>query len=466
MTLHEMSISAIQKALGNGELSAGDIARQTLDAITRINPQLNAWTTITAERMLAEAENIDTLRREKRPLPPLAGIPYAVKNLFDVAGHTTLAGAELFSQRPAAAAADSFAVRQLRSAGGLLSGMVNMDAYAYGFTTENSHYGATHNPHDLKRIAGGSSGGSAAAVAAGLVHFSLGTDTNGSIRVPASLCGIYGLKPTFGRLSRSGSHPFVASLDHIGPFARRVSDLASVYDALQGRDTSDSFQADSSREQTRPLLDRGLDGLRCAVLGGYFSTWCDADARAAVARVAKALEAHDELLFPDAELARSAAFIISASEGGNQYLPALRSEPARFEPHSRERLLAGAMIPSAWYIQAQRFRAHARQAFKTLFSYADVLIAPATPRSATLIGEQTMEINGQPLPVRASMGMLTQPISFLGLPVTTVPLRTADGAPIGLQLIAAPFNEQACLRVARVLEASGITDARPAEIAQ
>ncbi|MEB6576835.1 AtzE family amidohydrolase [Enterobacter quasiroggenkampii] len=464
MTLHEMSISAIQQALSAGELSAHEIARQTLEAIARVNPQINAWTTVTEARMLAEADNIDTLRREKRPLPPLAGVPYAVKNLFDVAGHTTLAGAELFSQRPAAAA-DGFAVRQLRSAGGLLTGMVNMDAYAYGFTTENSHYGTTRNPHDLARIAGGSSGGSAAAVAAGLVHFSLGTDTNGSIRVPASLCGIYGLKPTFGRLSRAGSHPFVPSLDHIGPFARRVCDLASVYDALQGRDTSDGFQAESSREQTRPLLDRGLDGLRCAVLGGYFTTWCDADARDAVARVAKALDVQDELQFPDAELARSAAFIISAAEGGNQYLPALRQEPARFEPHSRERLLAGAMIPSAWYIQAQRFRAHARQAFKTLFAQADVLIAPATPRSATLVGEQTMEINGQPLPIRASMGMLTQPISFLGLPVTTVPLRTAQGAPIGLQLIAAPFNEQACLRVARVLEESGITDALPAEIA-
>lgn len=144
-----------------------------------------------------------------------------MKNLFDVAGHTTLAGAELLSGRPPAAS-DSWAVRQLHSAGALLSGMLNMDAYAYGFTTENSHYGATRNPHDLSRIAGGSSGGSAAAVAAGLVHFSLGSDTNGSIRVPASLCGIFGLKPTFGRLSRSGSHPFVASLDHIGPFARRV----------------------------------------------------------------------------------------------------------------------------------------------------------------------------------------------------------------------------------------------------
>ena len=468
MTLHHFTIAEIQRALHDGELSAREIACQTLDDIARVNPQINAWTEVTAQRMLAEADSIDALRREKRPLPPLAGIPYAVKNLFDVAGHTTLAGAELLSGRPPAAS-DSWAVRQLHSAGALLSGMLNMDAYAYGFTTENSHYGATRNPHDLTRIAGGSSGGSAAAVAAGLVHFSLGTDTNGSIRVPASLCGIYGLKPTFGRLSRSGSHPFVASLDHIGPFARRVCDLASVYDALQGRDTSDGFQAESSREQTRPLLDLGLDGLRCAVLGGYFTTWCDADARDAVARVAKALDVQDELQFPDAELARSAAFIISASEGGNQYLPALRREPERFEPHSRERLLAGAMIPSAWYIQAQRFRAQARQAFHALFARADVLIAPATPRSATRIGEQTMEINGQPLPIRASMGMLTQPISFLGLPVCCVPvwpsigegsMPVMDGAlPVGVQVIAAPWREDRVLRVAAELEAAGVVSA-------
>lgn len=464
MKLPEMTIHEIQRALATGELSAKEIARHTLENIARVNPQINAWTHVSEKRMLTEAENIDTLRREKKPLPALAGVPYAVKNLFDVAGHTTLAGAQLLSDRPAAVA-DSWAVRQLHSAGALLSGMLNMDAYAYGFTTENSHYGATHNPHDLSRIAGGSSGGSAAAVAAGLVNFSLGSDTNGSIRVPASLCGIFGLKPTFGRLSRSGSHPFVASLDHIGPFARSVGDLAAVYDALQGRDPSDGFQADKASERTANLLPRGLDGLRCAALGGYFTTWCDDDARAAVASVAHALEGHEELIFPEAELARSAAFIISAAEGGNQYLPALRSQPERFEPNSRERLLAGAMIPSAWYLQAQRFRRYAQQAFKGLFTHADVLIAPATPCSATLIGAQTMEINGQLLPIRASMGMLTQPISFLGLPVVTVPLRTANGQPIGLQLIAAPFNEQACLRAARALEEMGITDARPVEIA-
>ena len=165
MKLHEMRISDIRQALITGDLSAREIARQTLASIARVNPQINAWTAVTESRLLAEADAIDTLRRARQPLPPLAGIPYAVKNLFDVAGHTTLAGAELFSDRPAATV-DSWAVRQLHSAGGMLTGMVNMDAYAYGFTTENSHYGATRNPHDLTRIAGGSSGGSAAAVAA------------------------------------------------------------------------------------------------------------------------------------------------------------------------------------------------------------------------------------------------------------------------------------------------------------
>lgn len=464
MKLHQLSIRDIQRALGNGELSAQEIARRTLEEIARVNPQINAWTAITEQRMLAEAAQIDTLRRQRQPLPPLAGVPYAVKNLFDVAGHTTLAGAQLFSERPPAAA-DSWAVRQLQQAGGLLSGMLNMDAYAYGFTTENSHYGATRNPHDLQRIAGGSSGGSAAAVAAGTVHFSLGSDTNGSIRVPASLCGIFGLKPTFGRLSRAGTQPFVASLDHIGPFARRCGDLATVYDALQGSDPQDAFQADRPAQLTAMQLPRGMEGLRCAVLGGYFTTWCDDDARAALQRAARALEAQEELIFPEAELARSAAFILSASEGGNQYLPALRREPARFEPHSRERLLAGAMIPAAWYVQAQRFRRHAQQQFLALFRHTDVLLAPATPCSATPIGAQEMEINGQPLPIRASMGMLTQPISFLGLPVATAPLRTAAGRPIGLQLIAAPFNEQACLRAAAALEQMGIAVADAAEVA-
>jgi len=458
MMLSSFSITELKNALVKGELSAREIAQQTLAGIEQGDPKIHAWTCVTKDRMLKEADLLDRWRKEDRPLPALAAIPCAVKNLFDVAGHTTLAGASLFSDRPVARK-DGWAVNKLSEAGALLTGMVNMDAYAYGFTTENSHYGATRNPHDSQRIAGGSSGGSAAAVAAGLVHFSLGTDTNGSIRVPASLCGIFGLKPTFGRLSRSGSQPFVPSLDHIGPFARSTADLALVYDALQGRDPQDGFQAEKAIQPVHHLLEHGAQGLRCAVLGGYFQTWCDDDARTAVNRAAKALNVHDEVLMQEAELARTAAFILTAAEGGNAYLPALRTQPERFEPLSRERLLAGAMTPSAWYVQAQRFRHYFREQVLPLFEQFDVLIAPATPTSATLIGQETLRINGSDLPVRASMGMLTQPISFLGLPVTTVPLQTPGGMPIGLQLIAAPFKEEACLRAAWALEKMGIAKA-------
>ncbi|MGC0811292.1 AtzE family amidohydrolase [Pantoea agglomerans] len=456
MRLGDVSIQTLQQAIQQGEISALEVAKQTLQAVEQHNPALNAWTEMTGPRMLKEASAIDAQRQRGETLPPLAGIPYAIKNLFDVAGHTTLAGASLFSERPAARA-DAFAVDKLRRSGALLSGMLNMDAYAYGFTTENSHYGATHNPRDLSRVAGGSSGGSAAAVAAGLVHFSLGTDTNGSIRVPASLCGIFGLKPTFGRLSRSGSHPFVASLDHIGPLARRVEDLALVYDLLQGADPTDAFQAAHPLAATLPGLSQGSEGLRCGVLGGFFARWCDEDARAAVAVVAAALDAQEEVLMPDAELARSAAFIMTAAEGGNHYLPALRQMPEQFEPNSRERLLAGAMMPGAWYVQAQRFRRHFQQQVLPLFDRFDVLIAPATPCSAITIGQQTLSIQGESLPAKASMGMLTQPISFLGLPVCTVPLATRSGLPIGLQLIARPFNEEAVLRAAWALEQRGMT---------
>ncbi|NIF23526.1 AtzE family amidohydrolase [Candidatus Pantoea multigeneris] len=456
MQLSELSLRQLQQAIASGELAAHEVAEQTLSAIEQHNPALNAWTDVTGQRMLKEASRIDDLRREGGQLPALAGVPYAVKNLFDVSGYSTLAGASLFSDRPAARA-DAFAVQQLQRHGATLSGMVNMDAYAYGFTTENSHYGATHNPHDLARVAGGSSGGSAAAVAAGLVTFSLGTDTNGSIRVPASLCGIYGLKPTFGRLSRSGSHPFVASLDHIGPFARRVDDLALVYDCLQGRDATDAFQADRDAEPVLNSLVQGQEGLRSAVLGGFFTTWCDDDARSALNIVAGALQAADELTLPQAELARSAAFILTAAEGGNHYLPALRQSPERFEPNSRERLLAGAMLPGAWYVQAQRFRRHFQQQVLPLFEHFDVLIAPATPCTAPLIGQETIAVNGQQLPTKASMGMLTQPISYLGLPVCTVPLKTAGGLPIGIQLIAAPFREEDALRAAYALEQAGLT---------
>lgn len=449
-----LSIEDIQRGLREKWFSARELAQQTLSRIDQLNPGINAFTEITAPRLLAEAAQIDRQIAGGETLPPLAGVPFAVKNLFDIAGVTTLAGAELFSNDPPAAQ-DAFALRQLHRAGALLAGALNMDAYAYGFTTENSHYGATRNPRDRTRVTGGSSGGSAAAVAAGMVSFALGTDTNGSIRVPASLCGVNGLKPTFGRLSRSGSHPFVPSLDHIGPLARTVDDLTRVYDAMQGHDPDDRAQADRPLERALTQLTRD-DPLRCAVLEGFFTTWCDNDARGALSQVAQALAADRAMTLPQAELARSAAFVLTAAEGGNAYLPALRTAADKFEPNSRERLLAGAMTPSAWYTQAQRFRAWFRDETLALFKDVDLLLAPATPCSATQIGDATMRINGCDLPVKASMGMLTQPISFLGLPVVTVALKSERGLPIGVQIIGAPWQEARCLQAAWRLEQAGL----------
>ncbi|MQU66215.1 hypothetical protein GHO25_24160 [Pseudomonas sp. FSL R10-1350] len=202
-----MTVTAmnIRDAIVKGELSALEVVQDKLDHIQSTNASFNAFTEVTRDRALAEAKSIDALRKAGEPLPPLAGVPYAVKNLFDIEGVVTLAGSKI-NRDNAPAAADAFLVERMKAAGGVLLGALNMDEYAYGFTTENSHYGPARNPHDTARSAGGSSGGSGAAVAADQVPVALGSDTNGSIRVPSSLCGVWGLKPTFGRLSRRGSY--------------------------------------------------------------------------------------------------------------------------------------------------------------------------------------------------------------------------------------------------------------------
>jgi AtzE family amidohydrolase len=350
-------------------------------------------------------------------------------------------------------------VRRLDEAGAVLVGALNMDEYAYGFTTENAHYGPTRNPHDLARVAGGSSGGSAAAVAGGLVPLSLGTDTNGSIRVPASLCGIFGLKPTYGRLGRSGVRPFVGSLDHIGPFARSVRDLAAAYDAMQGPDEPDPGWRPLPAEPALPQLAQGASGLRIAVAGGYFAPAGTEEAQAAVAQVAQALRATGHVELPEAARARAAAFVITAAEGANLHLPDLKRRAADFDPGTRDRFLAGALVPATWVLQAQRFRRWYRAHVLEIFRKVDVILAPATPCPAPLIGQETMMVGGQAVPTRPHLGLFTQPISFIGLPVVAVPVRRPGQLPIGVQIVAAPWREAVALRVAEALERDGIVGA-------
>ena len=454
----------IARQIASGERSAVSVLDDTLAKVREHDPRYNCFTLVTEARARQEAAAIDARRARGEALPPLAGVPYAVKNLFDIAGEVTLAGGRVNASNPAAAH-DAHLVTRLREAGAVLVGALNMDEHAYGFTTENTHYGACRNPHDTGRIAGGSSGGSAAAVAAGMVPLTLGSDTNGSIRVPASLCGVFGLKPTFGRLPRTGSFPFVGSLDHLGPFAATARDLAAVYDALQGPDADDAACAQRAVDPVLPTLANGARKLRVAVLGGYFSQWSGVQAQRAVQIAARALDATATVELLGAQQVRAAAFIITGAEGGALHRRKLIAHYDDYEPYSRDRLVAGSLIPATWVQQAQRIRHRVYREALALFEHYDVLIAPATPVSATPIGADTLSLAGQTLPARASMGLLTQPISAIGLPVCTAPTwpeTDVDGhLPLGVQLIAAPWREADCLAAAHVLELAGVSRVRP-----
>jgi AtzE family amidohydrolase len=450
------SAQAIAAAVRSGRASAREIVAETLVRIEARNGALGAFTDVTAARALATADAIDAARARGAILGPLAGVPFAVKNLFAIEGRSTRAGSKI-NREHAPAGSDATLVARLEASGGVLIGALNMGEYAYDFTGQNAHDGPSRNPHDLEHMSGGSSGGSAAAVAGGLVPIALGSDTNGSIRVPSSFCGLFGLKPTYGRLSRAGAFPFVASLDHVGSFARSVRDLALTYDALLGRDYSDPAQADIPATPVTPTLEAGVAGLRVATLGGYFARSAEPSAFSAVDAIARALKAQRIVELAEAEQARSAAYLITMVEGAALHLGRLRERAADFDPDVRDRLIAGAMLPGAWVVQAQKFRRRFHAATLALFRDVDILLAPATPCRAPRLGQKTIVLDGREMLVRPNMGLFTQPISFIGLPVVAAPVWTkGEKLPIGVQIIAAPWREDLALRIAWALERDGV----------
>jgi 1-carboxybiuret hydrolase len=456
------SAADIAAAVAGGRVTAADVIE---DALARIAARkaLNAFTAVLAQRARAKARALDEARAQGAPLGPLAGVPFAVKNLFDVAGLPTLAGSKINREREPAAR-DATLVERLEAAGAVLVGALNMGEYAYDFTGENVHDGPSRNPYDLARMTGGSSGGSGAAVAGGLVPLALGSDTNGSIRVPASLCGLFGLKPTYGRLSRARTFPFVGSLDHVGPLARSARDLALAYDAMQGHDPDDPVCARRPVEPALPALTRGVASLRIVVAGGYFRRSAFPEALAAVDRVAQALGASREIEIPEAGRARAAAFVITTAEGASLHLERLRTRANDYDPAVRDRLISGALVPAALVQRAQKFRRWYRARVLELFADVDVILAPATPGPAPLIGQQTFVLDGIETPVRANLGIFTQPISFIGLPVVGVPV-PFDPLPVGVQIITAPWREDVALAVAHSLEQGGIVKAPRPRIA-
>lgn len=441
-----------------GRVSARAVTEAALAQIAARGPAVNAFTSVLPEQARTDAERVDAALAAGRDAGPLAGVPFAVKDLFDVAGITTLAGSKINRERPPAVR-DAVAVAALRRAGAVLMGALNMDEYAYGFTTENSHYGPVRNPHDSTRVAGGSSGGSGAAVGAGLVPLTLGSDTNGSVRVPASLCGAFGLKPTYGRVSRTGSTLFAGSFDHVGTIGRSVRDVAAALDLMQGPDPEDPVCSARPAAPCLPLLGEGVGGLRIAVLDGHFARGGEPAAFAAVEQVAAVLGVSRRVTMPEAHRARAAAMVITASEGANVHLADLKRRPQDFDPLTRDRFLAGALVPAAVYVQAQRFRAWYRARVAELFAEVDVLLAPTTPCPAPRIGQDRIVLDGVEVLTRPNLGVYTQPLSFIGLPVLSVPVTRPGALPLGVQLVAAPFREAHVLRVGALLEAKGVVAA-------
>jgi aspartyl-tRNA(Asn)/glutamyl-tRNA(Gln) amidotransferase subunit A len=450
------SAAEIAAAFAAGRLSAADSVEAALARLEAAAP-LRAVTALHAARARRRAAALDRDRAEGRAAGPLAAVPFAVKNLYDVAGTVTRAGSAATSgTRPASA--DAFAIRALEAAGAILVASANMDEFAYGFSGENIHDGDTRNPRGPWRgegglSAGGSSSGSAALVAAGAVPLALGTDTNGSIRVPAALSGVAGLKPTYGRLSRSGVFPFVDSLDHVGLFAGDVRDLALGYDALQGRDPADPAQV----PQPQSPAAWGPGPIRSAArLGGWFATPLHDDVAAAMDAAAEALGCAATVDLALAEAARAAAFVLTTAEGGQKHLPGLRARPGLYGPLVRDRLRAGALVPAAWVGDAQRLRRRLSEDLAALHARHPILLAPATPCPAFPLGAAEWEVAGVSLPIRLAIGMFTQPLTLAGVPIAVVArMGATSGLPVGVQVIGRPWHEGEVLAAAQRLEAAG-----------
>lgn len=446
----------IARAVATAQTTARSVMIETFARIQANNGRINAFTTILEERAMANADRVDAEITAGKTLA-LAGVPFAVKNLYDISGVPTRAGSKINRDAPPATA-DAALVARLEAAGAICVGALGMDEFAYGFTGENAHDGPVHNPHEIGHMSGGSSAGPAAAVAGGMVPLSLGSDTNGSIRVPASFCGLFGLKPTYGRLSRRGMFPFVQSFDHPGLLGRSVEDLALGYDALQGYDATDPAMVKRPLEAVSGRLDRGSAGLRIAVADGYFAG--DGEVREMMELVAGKLHVSRTIAIADAQAARAAAFLITMAEGAALHSERLRTRAHDFDPEVRDRLLAGALLPAAWIERAQKFRRAFSERMLALLETVDIIVTPATPMRAPRIGQKTASFGGVDMPIRPNLGLFTQPFSFVGLPAVAVPIALGgDRLPLGVQLVAAPWREDFALRAARQLETAGIAQA-------
>jgi aspartyl-tRNA(Asn)/glutamyl-tRNA(Gln) amidotransferase subunit A len=481
--LHELSASLIRKRVAERSVSAEAVAQAHLDRIAAVEPKVDAFLAVLQDRALEAARRVDRDLAAGRPAGALCGVPVAIKDVLDLEGLPTTCGSRILEgYKPPFTAT---ALRRLEAAGAVIVGKTNMDEFAMGSSTENSGYKTTRNPWDLARVPGGSSGGSAAAVAAQMSPLALGTDTGGSIRQPAALCGIYGLKPTYGRVSRYGLVAFASSLDQIGPFARTVEDLALCAAALFGPDPCDSTSAPEPVPDFRAALSKGATGLRIGVPWGFLKEGVEEKTLEAFRAALRALEGAGatvvEVALPHLPHAIATYYVVATAEASSNLarydgVRYGRRRPAAglkamygdtrdhgFGAEVKRRIILGTFVLSsgyydAYYLRAQKVRTLIRRDFETAFEACDVVATPTTPTPAFRLGEKTDD----PLQMYLA-DIFTVPANLAGIPGLSLPAGLADGLPVGLQLLGRPWGEADLLRAAAAHEAvTKHHEARPA----
>jgi aspartyl-tRNA(Asn)/glutamyl-tRNA(Gln) amidotransferase subunit A len=440
------------RMIASKQVSPVEVVRAHLDRIAALDSKLRAFITICADSALESARAAEADLMAGRPVGPLHGVPWAPKDLYSTKGVRTTGGSKILAD--SVPAADATVVARLARAGAIVLGKLNMHEFAYGPEGINAHYGDTRNPWSsgAHRIAGGSSSGSGAAVAAGMAPGSLGSDTGGSIRIPASLCGITGLKPTYGRASRAGVLPLTWSMDHVGPMTRSARDCALMLGAIAGYDPADPTTSVLPVPDYGAALTGDVKGLRVGLLRAHFTAVAAPEVRTAVEAAAKQFERAgavvDEVNLTQVAHAGTASAAIVASEALAYHAAWMRSRPQDYQPDVRERLRIGAFVSGAHYVRAQQVRALVAREIDEALARRDVLLAPATPLAAPVLGERETMLGDGPSDVRAALLRCTRPFNFSGHPACAAPCGfTAAGLPIGLQLIGRPFDEATVLRI-------------------
>jgi aspartyl-tRNA(Asn)/glutamyl-tRNA(Gln) amidotransferase subunit A len=471
--LWRLPAGEIARGVAGRELSAEEVTRAHLDRLAAIEPSVDAFLQILGDRALDKARVLDAGLASGRPAPPLAGVPLAVKDVLDMEGLPTTCGSRILEgYKPPYTAT---AVARLEAAGGVVLGKTNMDEFAMGSSTENSAFKKTKNPWDLSRVPGGSSGGSAAAVAAGMACLGLGTDTGGSIRQPAALCGVVGFKPTYGRVSRYGLVAFASSLDQIGGFARRVEDAALLATVLCGHDPCDATSAEVPVPDFRAALGTGAKGLRVGVPWGFLERGVEPGVLTSFREALRVLEEEAgmrvvEVTLPHLPHAIATYYIVATAEAssnlarydGVRYglradVPDLKkmygeSRDKGFGPEVKRRILLGTFVLSsgyydAYYLRAQKVRSLIGRDFERAFEACDVVATPTSPTPAFRLGEKTED----PLQMYLA-DIFTVPANLAGLPGISVPCGLAGGLPVGLQLLGRRFDEATLFKAGHAYE--------------